>query len=314
MRDSNVLIPGGGAYAAMNLIKIFKKEGHRGKIIVTDSDPLSVGFTFADYSYVLPRAESDDFIDRGLEVIKKHNIQILLPTSGFDIIPYSKNKELLQHEGLIPVINDYSALQVCVDKYLFYERTKEFSPLPYTTLDHNAIKEFPVFVKPRHGKGSVGTYLCQRVTDLKYYMEKFNQEYIFQEYLPGQEYTIDVFSDLNGLALCAIPRIRIQTKSGVSTKGKIEMNQKIISLCIDLANMLKLKGPNCVQMKLDKQGSPKFLEINPRFGGGTIFAYLAGFNIYEYLARIVAGEKYVCPRINEITVLRYFEEIILRDQ
>ena len=48
-----------------------------------------------------------------------------------------------------------------------------------------------------------------------------SSDYIFQEYLPGQEYTIDVLCDIESNPLIVIPRKRLQTKAGISSKGEI---------------------------------------------------------------------------------------------
>ena len=45
-------------------------------------------------------------------------------------------------------------------------------------------------------------------------------------------------------------------------------------MCRNISKFLQLKGPVCMQMKEDELGSPKFIEINPRFGGGTYFTTL----------------------------------------
>ena len=44
---------------------------------------------------------------------------------------------------------------------------------------------------------------------------------LMSEYLPGQEYTIDVLCDMDSNPLVVIPRERLETKAGISSKGKI---------------------------------------------------------------------------------------------
>jgi len=133
------------------------------------------------------------------------------------------------------------------------------------------------------------------------------------EYLPGKEYTIDVLSDLDGKAICAIPRERIETKAGISFKGRVERNKEIGDTCMSLAEYLGLKGPSCIQMKEDKEGNLKFIEANPRMGGGTIMATLAGVNIPHLILKLYDGEVLMEQdlKFKDITVLRYYEEIAL---
>ena len=149
--------------------------------------------------------------------------------------------------------------------------------------------------------------------DLKYALSKKN-ELIFQEYLPGTEYTIDVLSDLNGEPIIAVPRIRVQTKAGISTVGKIVMNEEISETCKSIAKYLKIKGPCCIQMKESNEGTLKLLEVNPRLGGGTIFTALAGANFPAMILDMAVGKRIKIPKISEITIVRYYEEIVVEDQ
>jgi len=137
---------------------------------------------------------------------------------------------------------------------------------------------------------------------------------IIQEYLPGKEYTIDVLSDLDGNALIAIPRERIEAKAGISFKGKIILDKTIQEECLSIAEYLRIKGPSCMQMKCDKEGVPKIMEVNPRMGGGTIMATYAGVSFPECIVRMVNDEMVEIPKIKEITMVRYYEEVILDEK
>lgn len=137
---------------------------------------------------------------------------------------------------------------------------------------------------------------------------------LIQEYLPSKEYTIDVLSDLDGNALIAIPRERVEVKAGISFKGKIILDRAIQEECLRIAEYLRIKGPSCMQMKCDKKGEPKLTEVNPRMGGGTIMATYAGLNFPELIIKIANGEKIEIPEIKEITMVRYYEEVILDEK
>ena len=111
--------------------------------------------------------------------------------------------------------------------------------------------------------------------------------------------------------LSVIPRVRLQTKAGISTKGRIIKNKNIEDMCRNISKFLQLKGPVCMQMKEDELGSPKFIEINPRFGGGTYFTTLAGVNFVKIILDLIDGKEVTVPNPTEITVLRYFNEVVI---
>jgi len=203
-------------------------------------------------------------------------------------------------------------MEKCRDKMETFTFLSQKFASPYTTVDPNKIIEFPLIAKPRFGKGSKGVVKIDNDDDLKYVQSK-NDNLIFQEYLPGTEYTIDVLSDLEGEPIIAVPRIRLQTKAGISTIGKIVKDDSISETCKSIAKYLKIIGPCCIQMKETKDGILKVVEVNPRLGGGTIFTALAGANFPSMILDMVKGKKVEPPVISEITVVRYFEEIVVEN-
>ena len=71
------------------------------------------------------------------------------------------------------------------------------------------------------------------------------------------------------------------------------------------------RGPLCVQMKEDKDGVPKLTEINPRFGGGSIFTTMAGINFIDVILAEKLGDNLEINDPSEITITRYWDEIVL---
>lgn len=305
----NVLVPGAGGPAAIGAIKSLKMCGFDGKIIATDCNPLSAGFYLADKHYVLPQASAPDFFTVAKEVIEREHIDAILPTSGFDIFPYSRHREELKAAGITAVISDIEVLEICNNKWETYNRLKEHFDLPLTSLDYRDIG-LPCVAKPRLGKGSRDIFVCRDVEELEYTSSN-RQDLIYQEHLPGAEYTLDVLSDLDGTPLLAVPRLRIETRGGVSVKGRIVLDPKIQKLGMDIADVVGLIGPSCIQVKQDREGILKLVEINARMGGGTIFTTLAGANYPSMILDMVDGKELSLPKLDEITVVRYWEEVVV---
>jgi len=310
--NSIVLVPGASAPAAINTIKSLKMVNYPVKIISSDTNPISAGFYLSDAHEVLPEVENQSYTTRLFEIISKHNIGILMPSSGYDIYNFSRNKGNLLDRGAVAVVSDEDVMEKCRDKMETFTFLSQKFASPYTTVDPNKIIEFPLIAKPRFGKGSKGVVKIDNDDDLKYVQSK-NDNLIFQEYLPGTEYTIDVLSDLEGEPIIAVPRIRLQTKAGISTIGKIVKDDSISETCKSIAKYLKIIGPCCIQMKETKDGILKVVEVNPRLGGGTIFTALAGANFPSMILDMVKGKKVEPPVISEITVVRYFEEIVVEN-
>lgn len=307
----NIIVPGAAAPAGINAIKSLRKSNHNVRIIATDSNNLSAGFYFSDIGEVTPEADDPSFAKKLFELVKKYSITILLPTSGFDIYSYSENKSNLLEMNANAVVSDRYELEICRDKLLTYERLSNKFDLPYTTYNTSKINSFPCIAKPRYGKGSRDVILVKDKNDLEYVLSQYD-EMIYQEYIPGVEYTIDVLSDLEGNPLLAVPRIRLQTKAGISTKGKVVRNSALEEVCMQIAKEIGIIGPCCIQVKERQDGTFSLIEVNPRMGGGTIFTTLAGANFPSMIIDMIDGKSITIPKIEEITVIRYYDEIVIR--
>ena len=310
-----VLVPGVAAPAGINTIKSLKMVKFTGKIIGTDTESLAAGAFMVDKFSIMPEAAEEDesaFVEKLFQLIKIHRITVLMPSSGFDIYPYSKYRKELQELGAYAVVSDRDVLEICRDKMRTYHELLPRFKVPFTTTETDKIPSFPVIAKPRCGKGSRDVIMIENESDLRYATSKYH-DMIFQRYLPGIEYTIDVLSDLNKEPLFAVPRIRLQTKGGISTKGKIVRNQKMEEVCMNMAKSIGIRGPCCIQMKETEDGEPQMVEVNARLGGGTIFTTLAGANIPALILDLVEGKEISVPQISEVTLIRYFEEIVVHN-
>ena len=283
-----------------------------GKIVATDSTSLSAGFFMADVNEILPEADAQYYVKRLFEIVEKHHVQVLMPSSGYDIYPYSDNREALAKIGATAVVSDRDTLEICRDKLLTYKKMSGKYNLPFTTADPDKVKSFPVIAKPRFGKGSRNVIKVNNEADLRYIASNFGNT-IFQEFLPGVEYTIDVLSDMNKKPIIAVPRIRLQTKAGISTKGRIIRDADLETTCMNMAREIGIRGPSCIQMKESSEKQLKLIEINSRLGGGTIFSTLAGANIPSMILEMLSGTYIDPPRVSEITVVRYYEEIVIEN-
>jgi carbamoyl-phosphate synthase large subunit len=307
-----VLVPAAGGPAGVNVIKSLRLGKFDGPIIATDANPLSAGFFLASSYAVMPLASDEEhFVSELLKIVKSNNVEVLMPASQTDGLIYSKYRNELEELGATPVISDVKSMQACIDKTLTFQAISGLPDIiPLTTADPQKVKEFPVIAKPRFGKGSRNIFKVEDEVDLKYVASKFD-DMIFQEFLPGTEYTVDVLSDLRGKPLIAVPRIRLETKAGISSKGKVVHRPDIEEICMKIAEQIGICGPCCIQVKESRHGKIKLVEVNPRLGGGTIITALAGANFPILILDMIKGKQIQIPKISEITVVRYFEEIVV---
>src|SRR5687768_709037 len=240
---TSVLVPGAGGAAGINTIKSLKMARFEGKIIATDSSELSAGFFMASAHVVMPKVVDEvNYMMKLEQLINNHNIEVLMPSSGYDIQPYSKHRRQIEELGAKPVVSDLESIEICNDKMMTFQKLNDKFDLPFSTTNPDKIPEFPIIAKPRREKGGFDMMIIENENDLRQATSKF-PDMIFQEYLPGTEYTIDVISDLNKKPLIAVPRIRLETKGGISTKGKVIHDPQKEQTCMDVADSIGIRGP-----------------------------------------------------------------------
>jgi carbamoyl-phosphate synthase large subunit len=175
-----VLIPGAGGPAAVSTIKSLRMGGFSGRIVSTDANLLSAGFYLADSFRVVPKANDPAFYAAITQLIAEERVDVIFPTSGFDIYEYARHKAELERAGVVVAMSDVDAMTTCADKWQFYLKTQGVFPLPETSRELTDWQVFPCFVKPVLGKGSRDSYRCNQVEQLRFYTSQI-RDLIVQE-------------------------------------------------------------------------------------------------------------------------------------
>jgi hypothetical protein len=156
-----------------------------------------------------------------------------------------------------------------------------------------------VIIKPDEGRGGSGILRTTAAGG-----------FVVQRLLKGQEYTIDVLTDMDGKFLFAVPRERLAA-NGVSTIGRIKMDDDLIELAQEVVSKFKFAGPINIQV-MTEDGTDYIIEINARLSGSCMFTVMAGWDILDATIRLHEGKPFIPPaKVEEITVRRsYIEERI----
>jgi carbamoyl-phosphate synthase large subunit len=300
-----------GCVSSISLIEKLKKSDIY--VIGTDCDPLSIGLELSDKSYVVPRGNDEKFIDEMLKICKKEKPDMIISGPEEEIIKFSKNKQKFDELGVILLMPNYESVKVCMDKLQTNKMFRKINiPVPRIFRDISKV-HYPCIIKPNSGRGGRDIYIPSDEKELRFYYKKIKNP-IIQEFVEGEEYSIDTFSDIDGNVLSVVPRKRLSTESGISVKSVTVYNPKIIEYTRRILEELKLFGPSCIQCIKDKSGTPKFIEVNPRFGGGSILSIESDPSIFENLLKILKKQKAVPSKgfKDENLMLRYYKELFLK--
>ncbi|MBV9267045.1 MAG: ATP-grasp domain-containing protein, partial [Acidobacteriaceae bacterium] len=113
-------------------------------------------------------------------------------------------------------------------------------------------------------------------------------ELLVTEYLPGPEYSVDVF--IGERTQVAIPRLRKSIRSGITFESQLEYREDMTQSSIRAAKHIGLRYAVGFQFKLDSEGVPKVLECNPRVQGTMVASVFSGTNVIWLGVKELAGD------------------------
>ena len=169
---------------------------------------------------------------------------------------------------------------------------------------------FPVIVKPRRGAGSRGVRIVKDRQALT--AQGIDPTQIIQEFLPGQEYSVDVIADREGHVVAAVPRTRTRVDSGVSIAGLTLHDPELEAVASAVATAIGLIGVANVQLRRDVNGLPALLEVNPRFAGAMPLTIAAGVDLPSLALDLALGRP-LPQRVDfvELANVRFLEDVFV---
>lgn len=265
-----------------------------GSLIGVDMDRLAPALNFVDRGYEVPRLDNSQFIPKIIEICKKENISLIVPTLDTELLLYAKNKELIEKESNAKVmVSCEEVISIIRNKIKTYEFLKKngFCVPKLITQNHIENKDYklPLFIKPLDGSSSINNFKVNTEKELEFFKD-YVPNPIIQEFAVGQEYCVDVFSDFDGNVITVVPKRRLAHRGGEITKAQVVKDREIIELGRRIVEVLKPVGEiNFDCIKTDK--GINIIEINGRFAGGSPISFKSGANSPKNLYRILLGEK-----------------------
>lgn len=296
LKDINILILSAGR--RVELVNCFKKSKERlninGNIVTCDFSETAPATFFADKNYKICRIDDENYVNEIIEICNKEKIDAIIPTIDTELYKLSVNKSYIEKETKAKVIvSDIDVVSICRDKYktydFFVDNKFKAPKIIYKKDIENKNYEFPLFIKPLNGSSSINTFKINNEKELKFFVEYVPQP-IIQEFVEGQEFTIDAFVDFEGNPITIVPRKRLAVRSGEILKGIIEKDREIIETIKEMIKVLKPIGHITIQCIKTNEGL-YFIEINPRFGGGAPMSIKAGADSTENIYRLLLNEK-----------------------
>ena len=265
-----------------------------------------------------PAYDSSEYPDFIIDLCRKYSINLVVPFMDGDLKPLAKIASELLSIGTLAVVSSEDTLEVTTgDKRKTHRFFQQHNiPCPKLIEIGMAInsRDFPVFMKPYDGIGSKFANRIDTATDAFYWYGKTPNPMV-TEFIDGDEYTVDVYASLiDGRAKVAVPRRRLEVRSGEVNKAVVSRNLLVEGCAMDIVDLLPCsRGVMTLQCLVPKDGVPKFIEINARFGGGAPLSIQAGAHFPEWILREYTGKQIKVPRINDgLIMLRYEDAVFVK--
>ena len=276
-----------------------------------------IPYGFSSGSILVDKFIKTDDIDKGYEYIiqikkicEDYNIELIISSDDEEQKWFNKYSEYFS--GKIITV-DNKLIDLFTNKYSASFAVSEVGlniPHIYKE-DHFALLvNKPIIIREKVSCCSYGIKILKnaKIDEIKKYSNKSS---FIQDYIDGDEYTVDVLCDIEGNPKNIIPRRRLAIRNGITYKCIIEKNQLLIDACKNLYNNFYIPGFSNTQF-IVKEGIAYYIETNLRIGGTTIASSLAGNNLMDiYIEHFLKHKPMKTSEIKWGAVItRYYSETI----
>jgi carbamoyl-phosphate synthase large subunit len=292
-RRLRVLVTGAGGPAAIAAMKSLRADDSV-ELLAADMDPWAAGLYLvpAWARTLIPAGAAPGFADALLNRCLTLGVDIVLPTVDAELRPLAGARAKFAADGIELLLAPAAALDVILDKLILAEHCAGVVRVPRTEVFGPRVDPaqwtYPVIVKPRQGSGSRGVVIVGSAAELAA-LDR-SAALIVQEFLPGEEYSVDVLADAGGRVIASVPRLRARVDSGVSVGGRTVHDPEVEAFGRAVAQATGVTFVANVQCKRDASGAPALLEVNPRMPGTLGLTIASGVDMPRLALAALLGK------------------------
>jgi carbamoyl-phosphate synthase large subunit len=230
-------------------------------------------FAFVRF-YALPSIHEVGWLDALVALSCQLEIDYIFPAHDDVVVALAREQ---QH---IPAVVLTASLETCLttrSKRATYSALQQVMRVPKLFASPPPASDYPVFVKPDCGQGSQGATLVRSTTALATATSHLIDPLIC-EYLPGDEFTIDCFSDREQGLLFVGARVRRRTRNGISVNTLPVSLDGAEAIASKIHSTLQMRGAWFFQLKRAIDGELTLLEVAPRIAGSMSTHRVLGVN------------------------------------
>ena len=234
-------------------------------------------FVYKDYIPDIPFVNDPLFIPAMSRIVQERHIDAIYPAMDEAITILKTHEEEL---GCRVISSPFETTQICLSKRKTYKRLANVVKIPqlynFTNL---SLQDYPIFAKPDIGYGAKGTKKLNSREEVDSFI-KDKTDILLVEFLPGEEYTVDCFTNRHGILLYSAARKRNRIKDGISVNTFFVDNQdEFQELSKKINSEMCFRGAWFYQVKRNRKGQLCLLETASRLGGSSLLSRALGVNL-----------------------------------
>lgn len=313
MKDITVLMSASGSPSMPGIIDCLKKNGERNiRVIGIDmSDEPSAKY-LVDKFYKVPAATNEEYVDIVLDICKKESVDIYFPNISVEVTVVSKRKDDFQRIGTIISASEIDSVEIANNKLSLYKFLQNKGINVPRFYGVHSIEDFqkgckylgypevPVCLKIVDGSGSRGVRIIDSkrnrydifvnekpnsffiayedmISILKEAKEELH-EMLLVEYLPGNEYTVDLLAN-HGEVKYIAGRENIVSLMSIAQESIVKKDEDAYKMASDVVSALELDGNIGFDFMRDKNDNAILMDLNPRITATVSVIAAAGLNL-----------------------------------
>lgn len=285
----------------VEIVNFFKEtfHNHGDQVFTLDMSAFAPALYSGDEFFRIDKDFShlETYIQKVLDICLEKKVGAILTLIDPELVLLSDYRSLFESHNIQLILSDISFIKDTFDKFNFYNSYQHSIRLVDTVGSYqDAVQKlstgewkYPLFAKLRDGSASIGIKKIDSETDFE--VTRYNDKYIYQPFVDGQEYGVDLYFDMiSGKLVSAFIKKKIAMRAGETDKAISIKSDAILEEVKKLENLHALRGPIDVDVFVSKDGEVYVNEINPRFGGGHPHAYGCGVNFMELIYNNLEGK------------------------
>jgi len=251
-------------------------------VIGGDSNPHCIAAAFTDGFWTMP-ALHELAAEELIAYCKANQVRWIIPTRDGELAYFARNADTLEAAGIAVMVSKSDAVAACLDKLVFSETGQRlgFPVIPSVTALDDLDERDSYVVKERYGAGSESIGLALSKEEARRHAGML-KEPIYQPWIEGLEYSVDLYVDRKGKTKGVIARVREVVQNGESQITTAVRDPELESLCAAFAERLGLYGHVVFQVLKGSAGGIHVIECNSRFGGASTLSLHMGLDSFYW--------------------------------